>query len=263
LVCCAQAWSTRAIACVLIGTFVVTLGYALWGLGSGQQRWTLVGLCVSFTVLLAALLSVCYFTQWPYRDVLLSRVLLFVAAMNTLFATYDIWEDCVARTVQASDAYRFSSLSRCTTPKCVGIVWLFLSMVMAIAMLGLAIWRSSGGPQLRDMSGISNFSWTCMGLPAGCLVAAAAFRACCSQTYKHRSGLVTRGIGSLQAEEEEDDEEDGAEDPKLGQLGGVSEGSSVSSQGERHGWIVLSTGLHAAPSVDTDVGDDGSYSSSG
>merc|ERR1711971_1273818 len=75
-----------------------------------------------------------FFTNWHHRELLLTTFLLLVGTMNTLFATYDIWQDCVYREVSRSDAYKYAELldCACASPRCVGAVWLLLSLIMAL-----------------------------------------------------------------------------------------------------------------------------------
>ncbi|CAE8611144.1 unnamed protein product [Polarella glacialis] len=235
LVCCVEPLATRVMACVLIVALLIALGYSFFGANSNKKDWTLAALCSGMILVLVALLCICYFTDWQYKDLLLSRVLLLVGVMSTLFATYDIWESCVSRTVEDSDAYKFAELIRCATPKCVGAIWLFLSVVMAIGLLILALLWTGGGQAVRGLNDFSMFSWVCMLLPAGVCAAAIAFRMLCSSTYQGRlAPRVTRGLPKLPSLEAE--------------LDGRSSEESAGSPKE----VCLTTGTHALGAVNSE-----------
>jgi len=209
LVACARPLTTQTAAVALMFFLLVSLTYSLCGGKSEKREMTLPVLCLGLLALLAVLLGVCHLTTWPYGHLLLNKVLLLVAVMNTLFATYDIWEDCVERTVERSDAYRYAQLLACPCagPRCVGAVWLLLSVAMAAAALLLALLWTPPGPKMRNLADLSKFSWLCIAVPAAVLASALGFRLFCSQTYAKARG--TRGLvlpPELQALATADDE---------------------------------------------------------
>lgn len=243
LVCCVRPDSTRAVALVLIVALLVALGYAFLG-KSNAREWTLASLCGGMIVLLVGLLHLSYNTHWRYKDLLLSRVLLLIGTMNTLFATYDIWEDCVSRTVEGSDAYKFADLVRCAAPKCVGVIWLLMSMAMAFVMLAVALSWTGGGPDIRSGADLSRFSWLCIAAPAMVCVAAVVFRLLCSTTYRGRLAAPRKTRGLTSFEEEDDDEDPAEKDVECPELQDSTEESSdtTASSSEE---VFFTTGTHA------------------
>eukprot|EP00931_Biecheleriopsis_adriatica_P090090 TRINITY_DN64128_c0_g1_i1.p1 TRINITY_DN64128_c0_g1~~TRINITY_DN64128_c0_g1_i1.p1 ORF type:complete len:377 (+),score=77.93 TRINITY_DN64128_c0_g1_i1:31-1131(+) len=255
LVACARPETTRVMAFVLMFFLLLALGYSCCGKSSEKRDWTLSALSLGVLVLLAGLLYVCYQTSWPYRDLLLNKVLLLIGTMNMLFATYDIWEDCISRTVERSDAYKYSQLIGCATPKCVGVFWFLLSLIMALALLGLALLWTPHGQPVTSFEDFSTFSRICMLVPAVVLVAAVVFRLCCSQTY---GGRVTRGV-TLQKE----DESAGVAMIEAGEALKRAE-SSGEEESEDGGEkvVYMSTGTHAATDDRGDSSSEGSSTDS-
>ena len=194
LVSCARAETTHAATFVLMFFLLVALGYSACGSKTEKADYTLPALSVGLLLLLTGLLYNCYYTDWEYRDLLLNKVLLLVATMNTLFATYDIYEDCISRTIERSDAYKYAELIGCATPTCVGVVWFVISLVMALVMLGLALLWTPPGRPVTSLADFSSFSWLCMLVPLGVLAAAVLFRRCCSQTYGGAAPRMMRGV---------------------------------------------------------------------
>lgn len=189
LVGCARDDTAQLVALLLMALLLVALGFALCGKHS-RRDMTLAWLSITLLVVLGCLLWVCIETRWAYRTVLLNKVLLMVGSMNTLFSTYDIWDGCVARTVENSDAFKFAQLTRCTTPVCVGVIWLIISCLIAISMFALAMVVSQPGPKVTGLVSISPFSWVCMLIPACVCGAAFVFRCFCSSAYSRHRGIV-------------------------------------------------------------------------
>lgn len=176
LVCCARPATTHMIAMVLIVFLTIALGYSLLGKSERKGDWTLPSLCIGMLVLLVSMLCLCYTTGWPMWDVLLSKTLLLVGTMNTLFATYDIWEDCVRRSCERSDACRYAELLGLpqASGRCVGAVWLFVSLWVAAGALLLALRVVPGGSPIRGPSDLHVSSYFVLLLPAVILVVHAA-----------------------------------------------------------------------------------------
>uniref|UniRef100_A0A7S2MY16 Uncharacterized protein n=1 Tax=Haptolina brevifila TaxID=156173 RepID=A0A7S2MY16_9EUKA len=57
-----------------------------------------------------------------------------------LYATIDIYDDTVRRTDERSDAYQYAALWPCCFPKCVGAVWLLLSVAIFGSSIFAVIW---------------------------------------------------------------------------------------------------------------------------
>jgi len=153
LVCCARPATTHAIAAVLIVFLTIALGYSLVGKSTNRRDWTLTYLCVGMLVVLTGLLFLRLFTGWHIWDLLLSKLLLLVGSMNTVFATYDIWEDCVFRSSDRSDACRYAELlgAPCATGRCVGIAWLVGSFGLALLSMKLALSWAIPGPVVTSL----------------------------------------------------------------------------------------------------------------
>lgn len=193
LVSCVNPLATRIAACILVFIVLIALGFSLCGKSSGERDWVLPGLCVALLAVLFALLYVCLFTQWEFKELLLGKVLLLLATMNTLYATYDIFEDTVHRTDERSDAFMYAQLlGSCGSPRCVGGLWFLLSIVIAVVSFLLAMvlaWQSNR-TKIRDVHKFSWFSWCNLLLPATILGVAVLHRCCLSRTYRRRTTLL-------------------------------------------------------------------------
>merc|ERR1719277_1251560 len=95
--------------CVLIFFLIVAGFYAVFGVGNNSDGVLLL-LCIGMTTLLSLLLIIHWGAKWEHSDVLLFKVLLLIGTMNALYATYDIWDDCVAREVSRSDASQYAEI---------------------------------------------------------------------------------------------------------------------------------------------------------
>jgi hypothetical protein len=224
LVCSvASQEAAYAITFVLMFFLLVALGYSICA-GTGEQGCTLPALSIGLLVIFSALLSVCFFTEWQHRDLLLRECLLLVGVMNTLFSTYDIWTDCIARTIERSDAYKYAELlGCCCNSVCIGVIWLVTSLILAGAMLYLALSLMPSEPEFDGS--FSTASITSIVAPTAVLGAAVVFRCACSKTY---GGKLTRGIVL----------EDDGEDARLPDTGSNSSGSG--------GAVMQTTGHHWA-----------------
>jgi hypothetical protein len=163
---------------VLIFFLTIALGYSMLGKSTSRRDWTLPNLCIGKLTLLTGLLFLRHATGSAVWDVLLREILLLVGSMNTLFATYDIWEDTVLRSSERSDAYRYAELLGLpgATGRCVGTVWLFCSLVLAAMNLRLALLWASPGPVVKNPGDLHASSCLFLFIAMGVLSAAVADR---------------------------------------------------------------------------------------
>lgn len=130
-----------ALTCALL----VCLGYSVFGKTSEfEHRCTLIALCVGFGTLLGALSIVCFLELFSGCDLLLEAFLIFLGVLNMGYATIDIWDDTVRRTDERSDAYQYAKLWPCCFPKCVGAIWLILSLASFVGII-IAVFYIAGG----------------------------------------------------------------------------------------------------------------------
>lgn len=179
LVCSATPSAARAAALALLVALLVALCYALFG-RADERDWVLPVLCVAMIVVLGGLLFVSFATDWSLRQLLLAKTLLLIAVMNTLFATWDIWEDTVRRSVERSDACKYAEHVGCA-PRCIGCIWLIASLVIAACSLAAAVvlsWQQNPVP----FSGFSSAAASLL-FPSGILLVAVLHRRLCSRTY--------------------------------------------------------------------------------
>jgi len=178
LVCCARPATTHMIAAVLIIFLTIALGYSLLGKSERRGDWTLPSLCIGMLIVLVGMLGMSYSTSWPVWDLVLTKTLLLVGTMNTLFATYDIWDDCIRRSSESSDACRYAELLGLpmATGRCVGIAWFFASFWLAAIALLLALRAAPPGPPVRGIGDLHISSCVFLLLPMFILLGAIADR---------------------------------------------------------------------------------------
>eukprot|EP00927_Polykrikos_kofoidii_P078719 TRINITY_DN75535_c0_g1_i1.p1 TRINITY_DN75535_c0_g1~~TRINITY_DN75535_c0_g1_i1.p1 ORF type:complete len:409 (+),score=44.40 TRINITY_DN75535_c0_g1_i1:214-1440(+) len=128
-------------ACVLIFFLLVAVLFSMCG-KSERKDYTLLALSVGMILLLVALL---YFrhesrVEIPWSDVWLRKVLLLIGTMNTIFSTYDIWEDCIHRHEERSDVFRFAMLIRCPcATRFIGTAWFVSAILTAAAAMWISV----------------------------------------------------------------------------------------------------------------------------
>jgi len=178
LVCCARPASTHLIAMVLIVFLTIALGYSLLGKHERRGDWTLSALCIGMLIVFVGMLGLSYSTGWRVWDLVLTKTLLLVGTMNTLFATYDIWDDCVRRSSEHSDACKYAELLGLpmATGRCVGIVWFFASFWLAAFALLLALRAAPPGPTVRGLGDLHFSSCVFLFLPIAIVVGVIADR---------------------------------------------------------------------------------------
>jgi len=178
LVCCSRAATTHAIAMVLAIFLIIALGYSFLGVNERRDDWTLSKLCIGMLVALVGMLTLCHYSGWPLWDMLLRKMLLLLGTMNTLFATYDIWDDCVVRSSERSDACRYAELLGLpmASGRCVGVAWLCTSLWLTGGALLLALRLLPPGPPVRGVGDLHVSSCLFFLCPVSILIAAAAHR---------------------------------------------------------------------------------------
>jgi hypothetical protein len=90
--------------------------------------WALPLICLFNLAILIPLSVWCIVGDYYLRYRILEAWLIFLGGVTTVNASWDIVEDTIARTVERSDAYRFADMVPCCFPKCVGFIWLLLSV---------------------------------------------------------------------------------------------------------------------------------------
>ena len=169
--------ATRIAAFVLCVFCAIALGYATC---SQHKSLVLAMVAGGMLVLLGGLLVVVYVcVDFDGGDDLLRLVLLLIGTLNTIFATVDIYDDAIVRTVERSDAYRYAQLYRCCLPKCVGVCWIVIAIAMNVCALYLSLLIMEGAPiQFNELSG-QDLIW--MAIPLALCFLALLWRCLCGQ----------------------------------------------------------------------------------
>jgi len=154
------------------------VGAAIWGsifvmLSGGQKTATvaagmLVGmllfsLCfapnrtmVILNLCVAIFTSIFIFLEWRVFSPILNFVVLFYGAFIGIHAIFDTYTDTIRRTVLRSDAYACYEQCPCCLPRCVGVQWAILNIVLQLTGIWIAM------VQLSDECENAGW-WECIG----------------------------------------------------------------------------------------------------
>ena len=80
----------------------------------------------------AVLLSVFILVEWKFFTPILNYVVLFFGVFVGIHAIFDTYTDTIRRTVLRSDAYACYEQCPCCLPKCVGVQWAILNLVLQV-----------------------------------------------------------------------------------------------------------------------------------
>jgi len=144
----ADAAGCQTMACLVVAACIVTFFYAACGQNTDGERLTLMILCVIFGAWLGALAAASWSDTWEHANLGLEASLLLIAALNVLYASYDIYDDTIRRSDERSDAFQCATMYPCFFPKCVGLVWFLLSLafVAASVLVFMMITTYNDGP---------------------------------------------------------------------------------------------------------------------
>jgi len=138
LLSCTTRVATQTMAYLLCAALAVCFFYALCGQTSEtEHRFTTMAICLSFGALLGGLATACIADKFETCDIILEACLIWLGTLNMAFATIDIFDDTVRRSDERSDAYQYAKLWPCCFPRCVGAIWLLLSLFVFV---GSIVW---------------------------------------------------------------------------------------------------------------------------
>ena len=123
----------------LVGMLLVSLCYA--------PNRTMVGLNLFYAVVT----SIFIYLEWRVFSPILNFLVLFYGAFIGIHAIFDTYSDTVRRTVLRSDAYACYEECPCCLPRCIGIQWAILDIMLQLTAIWIAM------VQLSDECG--NLSW--------------------------------------------------------------------------------------------------------
>jgi hypothetical protein len=137
------------------------VGSAIWGcifvmLSGGKKTATgaavflvlilLVSLCyapnrttVKINLFYAVLTSIFIYLEWMVFSPILNYIVLFYGEFVGVHAIFDTYQDTIKRTVLNSDAYACYEQCPCCLPKCVGMQWAFLNILLQILGIWIAL----------------------------------------------------------------------------------------------------------------------------
>lgn len=182
VVCSSDRLSAVVIALVLCVFMMITLLYQACG-KLKQPEITLTVLLVCLITLLVGLVVVELGTTWLGREVPLRVVLLLIGVMNSLFATYDIYTDCIRVDNPRSDAHKLAEAIPCCCSRFVGVVW----FVIGIAFVGFAAWltllleASDEQDRVGSLEDIEIMTLVAIAIGMGTLAAAILWRCICAK----------------------------------------------------------------------------------
>jgi len=182
VICSSDDTSAVVISLLLCVFMLITLLFQMFGKHK-QPEITLTVLLISLMVLLGGLVGVVLFTEWPQREVPLRVVLLLMGVMNSIFATYDIWTDCIKVDNPKSDAHKFSEALPCCCPclgpRLIGGFWLLLSLTFVCFSVWLTLLLEAKNDKIESFEDIHAMTWVAIVIGAGTLGCALAWNCCC------------------------------------------------------------------------------------
>mmetsp|Transcript_34769 Transcript_34769/g.83147 ORF Transcript_34769/g.83147 Transcript_34769/m.83147 type:complete len:226 (+) Transcript_34769:233-910(+) len=121
------------------GAAGVLIGVLLYALCFAPNK-TMVLLNLGYTVMLSVFILV----EWKFFSPILNYVVLFFGVFVGIHAIFDTYTDTIRRTVLRSDAYACYEQCPCCLPKCVGVQWAILNLLLQvvgawIAMIGTTV----------------------------------------------------------------------------------------------------------------------------
>lgn len=98
---------------------------------------------VKINLFYAVLTSIFIYLEWMVFSPILNYVVLFYGEFVGVHAIFDVYSDTVKRTVSRSDAYACYEQCRCCMPRCVGLQWAILNIVLQILGVWIALVQMS------------------------------------------------------------------------------------------------------------------------
>jgi len=146
---------------------------------------TAVNFSLAMMAFLGSLHVFCCFTSWPYRHLIMHKVLLLLGTLNTLHVLFDMSEDCTLRPLERSDSQQYARLLEshvccCMTVQArfIGVLWVMLHCCIAGIALDVALQLITDE---TEPSGALVISREWLYVCGVAVVAALAYRACCSR----------------------------------------------------------------------------------
>mmetsp|Transcript_69955 Transcript_69955/g.167930 ORF Transcript_69955/g.167930 Transcript_69955/m.167930 type:complete len:318 (+) Transcript_69955:113-1066(+) len=161
---------------------VVVLCYQACGKHAKPEA-TLTVLLVSLLVILAGLIAMTVLLDWEDRNVPLRMVLLLMGVMNSIFATWNIYTDCIAKDDPRSDAHKFAESVPCCFPRVIGVLWIIVDFAFILLCIFLTLWLASaenhGTEEVDSIDDIHALTWLAIAVGVGSVVGALIWHRCC------------------------------------------------------------------------------------
>lgn len=178
---CDRTWSV-AMAVALCVLMLVTLVYCVFGKRERPEK-TFPALLVCMILVIGGLAAVDLLLDWEEREVPLRVVLLLVGVMNSIFATYDIYRDCVRVDNERSDAHRFAAIVPCCLPQLVGAIWFLISLGSLTFAVWLTLLLTAAEHHLRvnSIDDLHSMTWVAIFIGGTTLASALIWHHCFSR----------------------------------------------------------------------------------
>jgi len=159
-------------ALLLCGVMLLTLLYQVFG-KVDRPEMTLPVLLVCLIIVFGGLAALDFFaTGWQDSEVPLRMALLWFGVINSFFATWDIITDCIMKDDPNSDAHKFAESIGCCFPRCIGLLWLLLSLSLTCVCVWLTLLFASRGPSgiVRSVDDLHGMTWLAVLVGVGSVV---------------------------------------------------------------------------------------------
>mmetsp|Transcript_9339 Transcript_9339/g.16886 ORF Transcript_9339/g.16886 Transcript_9339/m.16886 type:complete len:324 (-) Transcript_9339:177-1148(-) len=188
LVLCSTDNTTSVIMAIgLCIAMVVVLCYQACGKHAKPEA-TLTVLLVALIALLAGLVALTELLDHEDSNVPLRMVLLLIGVMNSIFATWNIYTDCIAKDDSRSDAHKFAESVPCCFPRVVGIAWIILDLVFIVLCIFITLLLAAD--EQKEVDGIDDIhglTWLAILVGVGSVIGALVWRTWCQGLAPHTS----------------------------------------------------------------------------
>jgi len=120
--------------CIFSAALLISLRYS--------PNSTVVWLSLGFTIITVG----CMVIDWLVFTPLIEYVVLYYGVFIGVYSVRDIYDDCITRTAEGSDADACHKMCPICLPRCVGVLWGIIALAFQIVGLYIALcWLASNG----------------------------------------------------------------------------------------------------------------------
>jgi len=198
VICSTDDTASVIMAIGLCVASVVVLCYQACGKHAKREA-TLTILLVALIAVLAGLVAMTEFVDHEDSNVPLRMILLLIGVMNTIFATWNIYTDCIAKDDPRSDAHKFAESVPCCFPRVVGMAWIILDLVFIVLCVFITLLLAADeSKEIDGIDDIHSLTWFAILVGVGSVIGALVWHTWC-QGLAPRSTARSTGHATTSA----------------------------------------------------------------